>query len=361
MLPQEFKELYEDKSYSWYVIRENEKKEVLFVHKTRMLNGAYDLDDIVVGIPESKYSFVYRKIVSMVYHPDVEIYKFGYFTIRVDTGDEYTLIGVTEESNITKEVKKDVITHVITGLKGDKGEPGKSSYDIWYEKYQNASREEFIDAINASVNAGKYLATKDDYEKRISYLESQLNGYQDAFKQMWLVMSREIPVGALMYSLVRPQYGYWLPFGDGSVYLDEDYPELAKVLKAVSSTFVVDDSRFTVSNVAKENRYLFMSGGNRPTGTIVDSQLPNLTGTDHQTGSKDGWATGVFSKWKNNSKETNGQNNGHGLTFDASRVSSIYKNDVTQVFGDSIAMSIWIKAKHAVLDTRWTDVDELLK
>ena len=352
ILPDEFKDLYGDKSLKWFImetVSQDTKlqKSVKFVFPTRMENGEYDMNDVIVGIPEGPLSVVYRRIISMIYEPDITTYGSSYFRIKVsDYETELILLALTED-NILEDVKTKKIVHLVHGMKGDRGEPGMSSYDIWYEKYPMASKDEFIDLINSSVNAGKFMKTQNDYEERLQYLEKQLNGYAKLLNQIQSNVSKELPIGALMYSLVRPPVGIWLRFGDGNTYYDIDYPELAEIVKSWNSDCIVSEREFQLLDASNLNRYLVAAGGSRPSGTIIEQQLPNIVGCIGPQNTDDGGISGCFYKGG-----YHGGGNGAGASnyiyFDASRSSGIYKNDANEVFGNAIAIDLWIKAKHAI-------------
>lgn len=153
-----------------------------------------------------------------------------------------------------------------------------------------------------------------------------------------------------MYSHNNPNPNCWLPFGfNNNVYLDADYPELSRIVKSWGDSFVVDDHRFRLGNSSDINRYIYCAGGNRPAGTLTSSQLPNITGYSYiGDGAYFSYWGGAFTAGNHYTYEDPGRGNGGngGFQFNASRCSSIYKDNVTQVFGDSISMNAFIKAKH---------------
>ena len=86
---------------------------------------------------------------------------------------------------------------------------------------------------------------------------------------------------------------------------------------------------------------------------IMSSQLPNAYGEfygNNVSRDCDVYSSGVirfpckpgaFNVAKDYQTSYGGRN---GFTFDLSRASNIYKNHVTQVFGDSLSYNIFIKA-----------------
>ena len=86
----------------------------------------------------------------------------------------------------------------------------------------------------------------------------------------------------------------------------------------------------------------------------MSSQLPNITGSVHvisESFNGYGWTGGCFGRgWGHHAGATPSRVDGSDcgtFNLDASRCSTLYKNDVNSVFGDSIAMNMFIKAKLA--------------
>ena len=80
----------------------------------------------------------------------------------------------------------------------------------------------------------------------------------------------------------------------------------------------------------------------------MSSQLPNIVGGSNHT-SHSGATSGAFRPHITDPRHTGhgwgGNLLNRGLKMDASLCSTIYKNNVTQVFGDSMAYNTYIKAK----------------
>ena len=117
----------------------------------------------------------------------------------------------------------------------------------------------------------------------------------------------------------------------------------------------MDDHRFKLRDASDVNRYIFCAGGSRPAGFIMSSQLPDVWGSfgcaEDAIGYQ-GWtaaffSNGCFKKIPNNgSGPSKGGSRGrvNSLDFRLSYGSNLYKNNITQVFGDAVSMNAFIKA-----------------
>lgn len=169
----------------------------------------------------------------------------------------------------------------------------------------------------------------------------------------------DLAIGTIVYAQNNPNPDLWLPFGvSATVYNDSDYPELATLVKAWGEQFRVNgqDGQFKLGDIADANRYIFAAGGEKTSGSFVESQLPNIKGQMNNI--SETWHTSGNTNGENNCFEKVSLSSNARLTpvnsdaspsgavrFNASRTSSVYRDGVTKVFGDSFAMNVWIKAK----------------
>ena len=173
----------------------------------------------------------------------------------------------------------------------------------------------------------------------------------------------DLAIGTIIYAQVNPNTELWLPFGiAANIYNDSDYPELAAMVKAWGAQFRVDgqNNKFKLGDISDANRYLFAAGGDRASGSFMQSQLPNITGQMNHI--SETWNTDGNTEGNNNCFEKLNTSTNARLTpinsdrspagavrFNANRSNSVYQDGVTKVFGDSFAMNLWIKAKMLIL------------
>ena len=142
----------------------------------------------------------------------------------------------------------------------------------------------------------------------------------------------DIEVGDLCYSL-RPEKEGWL-LCDGTSYSTTDYPNLFAV---IGYTFGGSENNFRVPNY--KGKFLQMINDNQTIGQNVEAGLPNIEGTFGRTGGalsayNSFTSTGVFtsdlrSQYGVNNTGVNTEQMQYGVSFDASRSSSIYGNSNT--------------------------------
>ena len=373
-IPAEFLAKLQDSNNKWFTMSQpTNSNEVSVVSETKILQDQQDSDTFQVGIKQDKYTMIYKLVTSITYEPSSGGDVSDYFNIICADTSRYRLFcanGV--DHNISNELvtnKTEKMVHLIKGIPGEKGADGKnglSSYELWSKRYPGISQDEFIKNLNNAYSYGQQVEWAMNKVKELAEAmevmktnhQAELDSIKEQLGAEGATRPDVLPISTLIYCHNNPDPSRWLPFGFNSkVYLNSDYPELAKIVRSWGAAFIVDDNRFKLGDASDKNRYIFCAGGSRPAGFIMSSQLPNATGyvyfgTDNNgsnsvhpinpTGAF--YGTGRPGAYISDHNPRGDEAGYHDLRMDLSRVSNIYKNSATQVYGDSLSMNCYIKA-----------------
>ena len=272
-------------------------------------------------------------------------------TVYKYKGTVETVNNLPRSNNIvgdTWNVRKDGYNYVWTGTEWD-SLAGEISFDDYYDKTE-------IDSIfDTKLGTATLNHQHDNVINSVNDLWDKYDEFLDPY-----VMHEvdEIPVGTIIQTGSNLKKNEcWLPFGTGETYNDADYPELAKLVKTWGSQYRVSDTEFTLGNYQDKEIYLCQATANYPVGSFVPSRLPNIKG---------GCGLAIYADNVTEAFYTNGTNHrgigtagGDPLIFmDASRCSSIYKDNTERVLTDSIAMKFWIKAKKSMNQVRLANASD---
>ena len=142
-----------------------------------------------------------------------------------------------------------------------------------------------------------------------------------------------VPIGTVVFYL-----GTTIPDGyllcNGASLLRTEYPELFEVLGTKCGS--VDEAHFTLPDT--HHRFLEGTTTLSEVGSYIAAGLPNISGTFGVRPYVD-WSgcTGAFSQWRDGGNQDKGVSLVQEITsnritdFDASSVSSLYQNDLTEV------------------------------
>ena len=362
-IPAEFLAKLQDNNNKWFTMSQpTNSNEISVVSETKILQDQQDSDTFQVGIKQDKYTMIYKLVTSITYEPSPDGDVSDYFNIICADTSRYRLFcanGV--DHNISNELvtnKTEKMVHLIKGIPGEKGADGKnglSSYELWSKRYPGISQDEFIKNLNNAYSYGQQVEWAMNKVKELAEAmevmktnhQAELDSIKEQLGAEGATRPDVLPISTLIYCHNNPDPSRWLPFGFNSkVYLNSDYPELAKIVRSWGAAFIVDDNRFKLGDASDKNRYIFCAGGSRPAGFIMSSQLPNITGRISPFAEVGSWSDGVFriDSYNQLGMRGGGDSDNPCFSFDASRSSSIYKNNITQVYGDSISYRIFIKA-----------------
>lgn len=204
---------------------------------------------------------------------------------------------------------------------------------------------EKITAVETNDNNQYLLNQISTSAKEIkAYIEQEMEKFAGNFVQAGFVIGLPcdvIPVGYLKCD------GSSLLRADSAEGMNDGYADLFKAIGTIYGA--EDDYHFNLPDF--QGKFLRGYGGNSASiGTLQTSGAPNITG-NFSLGSVQGrdcsvrWANDVFAKQNEKSSNalhrTESATAATGITFDASRVSGIYQNDLTELRPDNYAVH-WI-------------------
>lgn len=185
--------------------------------------------------------------------------------------------------------------------------------------------EENGNIIASEIN-DNFKALQTEFTERLTafdeYLKNEVDKAKGNFVLPGMVIGTprtEIPLGYLLC--------------DGSSYLREDYPDL---FNAIKDTYGADDDyHFNVPDF--RGMFLRGAGGENSAslGIVQECAVPNITGKSGgltlEGGSKTDGAIKTVRTGNNTVKTADGQKEHGYIEIDASLVSEVYKNDITEV------------------------------
>ena len=264
--------------------------------------------------------------------------------------------------------------HLFTGYSGNNGNNGKSLYELYKENIDNDIDKDSFNSFISSYDV--VLSSVDEVTAKLFEVETLLSDIDILNTNANVEM---LQIGTILFSATPPvPASCWLPFGNPNyTYADEDYPELAAIVKSFSSEYVVDDTHFRLANPNYKNRYIYVSDTtNYPDGNFMESQIPNIKTTVTKSGvcsyyyissvsySRDSTKTwcgtkscslcGVVNSFSGFSFETVSNSSTStsskatcSFTCDYSSIlPEVYKKEsITDISGHCLAMNCWIKAK----------------
>ena len=151
----------------------------------------------------------------------------------------------------------------------------------------------------------------------------------------------DIPVGAIMMGPVSTMDGFLLC--DGSAVSRDLYPRLFAL---IGTNFGYGDGSTTFNLPDYRGCFLRGLGGNSNASMYVkqNSAAPNITGEFAREENGYLYYTGAFTTGTTfNSRSANASGGGTSYKLDASRSSTVYQNDVTEVRPDNYAINYFIK------------------
>lgn len=367
-IPQEFVTYAKRDDIVWYTITGDTDNNKVCGIETPVLYDPANPKNIMIGVHDTNGDMKYKNVYQLEYkkHDDIETYIYtDYFIAYV--GDSTSLLEVKltpvskTDNKLPVVYEKHTDYHMFKGVKGAQGDQGIDAYE----------------SGNYTISKSEYLT----YLKKYMHLAKSITGLEDKILETTMKSKEvtqvfeEIPIGTIVFSQNCPTpSNCWLEFGYSDItYDDEDYPELAAIVKSWGDSYVVSDTQFCLGDSADTNRYLVTANTDMMAGATQDSQLPNIDESmvksytvkfyapksiSYGTGSSDCSDHNGF--WRNHSYGYNSFSSSLTTStgISTSEDNIIFNENVSQVYGNCLAINAWIKAKSIANSIETEENDE---
>lgn len=200
--------------------------------------------------------------------------------------------------------------------------------------------------VGTTVKAGGNITSggnvTDGYSKSIKKNADDIAAMSPKFSAL-------VPIGSIIpYAGPLPSSPTQMIDGflqcSGQTLSKTSYPELFAVIGRTYTDSSVSSSNFQLPNLNTTGRFLRATGTDNPLGTTQTDAIPNLTGMAAVAAGST--PTGVFytdATWHVSGFDSGEY--GYAVKIDASRVSSVYQNGVSEVRPKSLSINWFIRVK----------------
>ena len=358
ILPKQFLSYYERPEIAWFSVEDD-----IYYPAIIILDYDGNKGEMMLGVKDHHRStYNHNEVISITYVKNkIEDDYEEYFNVHVgkEGNSYYVKLVAKDNSNKDLEVIKfskdteENINNIIESLKGEDGEDGDSIYKLYHDNIDGTITQDiFLKNLeivyNFYKNKDTYLAALEQQANTLNTIKEKINYYVD-----------ELPIGAIMISYQSPSPSdMWLPFWvDDTGYADEDYPELAAIVKSWGDDFIVDDDHFKLYSSSLPNPYLVVAGGEKYSGELINQAIPDPNSALNITVSLSVWryysGTGNVSRYASYGNYRNRHPSDVTTTSTASLIyetdlsccSDIFKDNIDRLFCPSLGWKFWIKSK----------------